>query len=238
MSAPIPPWRHIDTILFDMDGTLLDLHFDNYFWRELVPRAYSARHGLSREDALALVQQKTDEVYGTLDWYCLDFWARELDLEIAALKRTITGKISLRPNVERLLRALWDTGKRMLLITNAHPASLEIKMNNADIAAYFHRCISSHQLHLAKEGHGFWEKLRQLEPLDPSRAILFDDSLPVLRRARQEGVAHVYGIRKPDSRRPALTHDEFPMVGDFADLLPGLGGKVKVRSQNEPEPAP
>ena len=222
MSVSVPPWPRIDTIMFDMDGTLLDLHFDNYFWRTLVPETYAARHGVSMANAENLVQRKTDEVYGTLNWYCLDFWARELDLEIAELKRTITRKISLRPNVEPFLRALWYTGKRMLLITNAHPASLEIKMNNAEIAAYFHRCISAHQLHLAKESHGFWEKLQDLEPFDPERTILFDDSLPVLRRARQEGIRHVYGILKPDSRRPALDHDEFPLVEDFAEMLPGF----------------
>jgi len=223
MPTPIPPWREIDTVLFDMDGTLLDLHFDNYFWRTLVPETYSAKHGVSFAAALAFVERKTDEVYGSLDWYCLDYWARELDLEITELKRTITGKISLRPNVERFLRELWYTGKRMLLITNAHPASLEIKMNNAEIAAYFHRCISAHQLHLAKESQGFWEKLQSLEPFDRRRAILFDDSLPVLRRASKEGIGFVYGIHQPDSQRPAFDHDEFPLVRDFAELLPGIG---------------
>ena len=213
-----------------MDGTLLDLHFDNYFWRTLVPETYSAKHGVSLAAALALVERKTDEVYGSLDWYCLDYWARELDLEITELKRTITGRISLRPNVERFLRELWYTGRRMLLITNAHPASLEIKMNNAEIAAYFHRCISAHQLHLAKEDRGFWEKLQSLEPFDRRRAILFDDSLPVLRRASEEGVGFVYGIHQPDSQRPALDHGEFPLVRDFADLLPGIGDSTSGRN--------
>lgn len=213
-----------------MDGTLLDLHFDNYFWRTLVPETYSAKHGVSLAAALALVERKTDEVYGSLDWYCLDYWARELDLEITELKRTITGRISLRPNVERFLRELWYTGRRMLLITNAHPASLEIKMNNAEIAAYFHRCISAHQLHLAKEDRGFWEKLQSLEPFDRRRAILFDDSLPVLRRASKEGVGFVYGIHQPDSQRPALDHGEFPLVRDFADLLPGIGDSTSGRN--------
>ncbi len=229
MPTPIPPWREIDTVLFDMDGTLLDLHFDNYFWRTLVPETYSAKHDVSFAAALALVERKTAEVYGSLDWYCLDYWARELDLEITELKRTITAKISLRPNAERFLRELWYTGRRMLLITNAHPASLEIKMNNAEIAAYFHRCISAHQLHLAKEGRGFWEKLQSFEPFDRRRAILFDDSLPVLRRASKEGIGFVYGIHRPDSQRPAVGHDEFPLVRDFAELLPGIGDSASGR---------
>ena len=32
-----------------MDGTLLDLHFDNHFWPKHVPRRYSEKHGISFE---------------------------------------------------------------------------------------------------------------------------------------------------------------------------------------------
>ncbi len=220
--AIMPPWPHVETVMFDMDGTLLDLHFDNYFWRVLVPERYSARHGVSVQAAQNVLQQKTDEVLGTLDWYCLDYWERELGLEIAELKRAITRKIRLRPNVEPLLRSLWYTSKRILLVTNAHPASLRIKMHNAELAPYFHRCISAHQVRLAKESEGFWARLQELEPFDPERAILFDDSLPVLRRASQEGIRHVYGISRPDSSRPAIDSDEFPLVEDFGALLPGV----------------
>ena len=45
MTAPLP-WPEIHTVLLDMDGTLLDLRFDNHFWRELVPERYAERHGL------------------------------------------------------------------------------------------------------------------------------------------------------------------------------------------------
>ena len=30
-----------------MDGTLLDLNFDNVFWREIVPRRYASLRGMS-----------------------------------------------------------------------------------------------------------------------------------------------------------------------------------------------
>lgn len=33
-------WQEIDTVLLDMDGTLIDLHFDNYFWQRLVPERW------------------------------------------------------------------------------------------------------------------------------------------------------------------------------------------------------
>ena len=47
------PWESHDTLLLDMDGTILDLAFDDYFWRELVPRCFSRQHGVSAKEAEA-----------------------------------------------------------------------------------------------------------------------------------------------------------------------------------------
>ena len=37
-------WRDIDTVLLDMDGTLLDLHYDNHFWLEPVSYTHLRAH--------------------------------------------------------------------------------------------------------------------------------------------------------------------------------------------------
>ncbi|HAT26800.1 MAG TPA: GMP/IMP nucleotidase [Gammaproteobacteria bacterium] len=216
----MPPWSAIDTFMFDMDGTLLDLHFDNYFWLTLVPRIYSETHGVDREAAREIIKCKYEEVHGTLDWYCLDYWEKELQLDITTLKTTLKHKINVRPNVEKFLRELQHTNKRILLITNAHPASLDIKMRHTGIGEYFHQLISAHRLNLAKENHGFWERLQQLENYDPQRTLLFDDSLSVLRQARKEGIKYLYAIKQPDSQKPFLDPAEFPQVEDFDQLLP------------------
>ncbi len=216
----MPPWSSIDTIMFDMDGTLLDLHFDNYFWRVLVPRIYSEEHGVSVDSARQVITDKYSAVHGTLDWYCLDYWEEQLELDITSLKATIKHKIMIRPNVEKLLQELQLSDKRILLITNAHPSSLNLKMQHTGIGDYFHQRISSHSLRLAKENHGFWESLQQLEPYEPERTLLFDDSLPVLRQAQREGIKYLYGIKKPDSQRPSLEDCEFPQIEDFEHIMP------------------
>ena len=76
----MPPWNDIDTVMFDMDGTLLDLHFDNYLWQHLLPLTYAEQNQIAPNEAIAFVTAKSESVYGTLDWYCLDYWRDELGL--------------------------------------------------------------------------------------------------------------------------------------------------------------
>ncbi|MGH8370476.1 MAG: haloacid dehalogenase, partial [Gammaproteobacteria bacterium] len=103
-SQLIPDWSEIRTVLLDMDGTLLDLHFDNHFWLEHVPLRYAERHGLDPEQALAELMPRFREMEGTLQWYCLDHWSRELDLDIVALKREVAYLIKVLPEVETFLQ--------------------------------------------------------------------------------------------------------------------------------------
>src|ERR1700759_5105634 len=77
-------WTSIDTVLLDMDGTLLDLRFDNWFWQEHVPTHFAKARGLSGEEVRAYLDPKFRERRGTMDWYCIDYWSRELGLDIAA----------------------------------------------------------------------------------------------------------------------------------------------------------
>ena len=214
------PWSEIDTVMFDMDGTLLDLHFDNFFWLKLVPEHFGKQHGVSEEQALAHMRSKSAEVHGTLDWYSIDYWQAELKLDIPRLGYLITHKIRLRPGAEHLLKALVAEGKQVLLVTNAHPISLQLKMQHVGIEEYFEQLISSHQLKKAKENDGFWESLQQLFSYDPTRTALFDDNLSVLRQAHREGIAHLWAIKQPDSQQPSLPIAEFPQVEDFGLIAP------------------
>src|SRR5690606_32822600 len=121
------PWQDVDTVLLDMDGTLLDLAFDNFFWLELVPARYAALHGLDGAEARDLIMPRYERVLGTLAWYCTDHWSAELGLDIVGLKHEHRHLISYLPGARGFLSALRRRGTRTSVVTNAHPDTVTIK---------------------------------------------------------------------------------------------------------------
>ncbi|MDO8331609.1 MAG: GMP/IMP nucleotidase [Fluviicoccus sp.] len=213
-------WSSIDTVLLDMDGTLLDLHFDNFFWQEFVPEVYARKHGLSVADSKLQLYPRLEAERGNLNWYCLDHWSAELGLDIVALKREISHLLAVRADADLFLQALADSGKAVWMITNAHPDALTLKLEHTAIAGFFSRIISSHELGYPKEHQEFWHRLQQLAPFTPERALFVDDSESVLRAARQYGIGHLLTIAQPDSKQAPRQRLEFVAVGHFAELLP------------------
>jgi 5'-nucleotidase len=214
-------WDHYDTVLLDMDGTLLDLKFDNFFWQELIPSRYAALKGLAHAEAVATLEPRFAAARGTLEWYCLDHWSRELGLDVAALKREAEDHIDFLPDVPEFLLAVRALQKRAVLVTNAHRGSLSIKLARTGLARYVDAIHSSHDLGAPKEDARFWGRLQAIEPFEPGRTMLVDDSLPVLRSAHAYGISRVIAILRPDSSRPPVAVDEFHGVHSIADLMPG-----------------
>lgn len=214
-------WNTIDTVLLDMDGTLLDLSFDNWFWQRHVPEQYALDRGLEYAEAERILHDWIESHLGTLNWYCLDFWTRELGLNIADLKRAAADRIRVRPGAETFLRALRDGDRRVLMVTNAHRDALAVKLERTGIEVYFDALISSHDYGHAKEEQAFWHTLRQHHEFDPARTLLVDDSLPVLHAGRLYGLGQLVSILRPDSSLPARAHtDPFPAIDDFHRVLP------------------
>lgn len=219
---PSLPWRDIDTVLLDMDGTLLDLHFDNHFWLEHLPKRYAEVHGVSLAMAQLELMPLFEKNAGTLNWYCTDFWSTELNLPVKDMKVEIAHLIALRPDAETFLAALKQAGKRVIMITNAHRDSLSLKMERLELAPYFERLISSHDYGYPKENPQFWDALQDDIKFDPARSLFIDDTLPILRSAGRYGIGHLLAVREPDSRKGPKDTEEFEAVEDYRALIQGL----------------
>jgi HAD superfamily hydrolase (TIGR01509 family) len=212
-------WDQIETVLLDMDGTLLDLRFDNYFWLEVLPVHYAQRHDLSLEAARAQLTPLFVAKQGSLDWYCIDFWTRELSLDIAQLKREVREHVRFLPGAERFLQTLHERGLDPVLVTNSHRGVLEIKTGQTGVARYFRRIVSSHDLGVPKERSEFWTLLQAQLAYDPARCLFVDDSLAVLNAARAHGIGQIFAISRPDSTQHARQIDGFATVERVELLL-------------------
>lgn len=213
-------WNAIDTVLLDMDGTLLDLHFDNYFWLDHLPRVWGEREGLSPQAATTTLQDRIHSQRGTLNWYSLDYWSEQLDMDIPALKQELRHMIRLRPFALEFLQRLHASHREVVLVTNAHRKTLDLKMTQVDITPWFDRLVVSHDLDFPKEDPQFWQRLQTLHPFDPARTLLIDDTESVLESARDYGIAHLLTLLQPDSQLQKRLDTRFPGIHHFDEIMP------------------
>ena len=218
-SSHVVDWSRIDTVLLDMDGTLLDLRFDNWFWQELIPVHYARANGLDPHAALEILRPKFAASMGTLNWYCVDFWSRELGLDVPRIKQGVGEQVQFLPGAREFLMMLRAKRKRSVLVTNAHPTTLAIKNERVGLRQHLDDSYSTHPFGVPKEHPDFWRRFQQVEPFDPERTLFIDDSLPVLQAARSFGIRELRAVRHPDSGRGAKATGEFVAIDGVAQLL-------------------
>jgi putative hydrolase of the HAD superfamily len=212
-------WEAIETVLLDMDGTLLDLYFDNYFWREYLPVKWGEQHACAPEQAKQHLTPRFERNVGTLSWYCVDYWSAELEIDVMALKNDIVHLIQTRPHAVEFLEFLRGAGKHVIMVTNCHEKLIDLKMRITRIEGYFHEIVCAHSLGVPKEEAAFWIKLRERLAFMPDKTVLIDDNLTVLRTARAHGIEHLLTIAQPDSRGEARDTAEFTAVQSFRQLI-------------------
>lgn len=212
-------WQNIDTVLLDMDGTLLDLHYDNYFWRQHLPAIYGEKKNLSPEQAWNELEPLFAEHSGTLNWYSVHFWSEQLGLNIMQHKRDVADKIAYRPDAEEFLKVCRQNVTDLRLITNAHRRVLRLKILHTNLDQYFDTMLCSHELSAPKEDKKFWHNLQASNKFDPSRTVFIDDSETVLDAANEFGIANVFSIASPDSQSRIEVSSKYEMIENLLDTV-------------------
>ena len=216
-------WNDIDTVLLDMDGTILDRHFDDHFWLEHVPKSWSKRNHTTLEYAKEHLYSLFRSQENTLNWTDLDYWSDRLKLDIPVLKQEIEHLIAVHPFVIEFLLFLKHTGKTVWLVTNAHSKTLDLKMKNTRIGPYFDGIISAHQVGLPKEDVRFWGKLQDFISYKPERTLLGEDSETNLKTAESFSIRYLIYISRYSSKIEPHQSERFTTIDYFNRLIPEKG---------------
>mgnify|MGYP000415700420 CR=1 FL=1 len=212
-------WSKITTVLLDMDGTILDLHFDNHFWLHHLPLRYSQFHNVSLDEAKNSLLDHYKKVEGTIDWYCLDYWAEQTQLSINELKREVQHLIQLRRDAHDFLVALKESGRDVVLVTNAHPDSLSLKIERTALDKYFDTLYSTHEFGVTKESQLLWQRLQEKHGFELESTLFVDDSIVILDSAKEYGIKHLLAVANPDSKQDSKVINDYPSITDYGVLL-------------------
>ena len=216
---PAPDWREIDTVLLDLDGTLLDQAYDNHIWRDLVPQRFAVAKSLELHAAYAEIARLFAARSGTLDWYSIDYWSDTLGIDIGALHREVRSHVAWLPGAREFLERLRAAGKRTVLLTNSHPVALAVKHEESGVLDHLDAAVTSHELGAPKENAAFWNAARARFGFDPVHSLFADDNAKMLAAARAAGVRWVYGVRHWDTKGSRREHVEHDAVDAVLDLL-------------------
>jgi len=223
--SPLTPhqldWDNIDDVLLDMDGTLLDRHFDNVFFEEELPRRYAALQGLSFEESRGQLMAMYRSVEGELAWTDLHYWTDRVGIDVVAMHKELDHMIGFLPGAEVFLRGLRRRGKRITILTNAHRAGVEVKTAKTGLDRHVDRIVDAFEVGYLKMRPEYWPACQQLVGFDPKRSLYVDDDESCLDAAKRFGIVEIIHSAKSSSQVPASHSTSFGSVEQLSHLMYG-----------------
>lgn len=212
-------FNNINTILLDMDGTILDKYYDDFFWEMYVPKKYSEKNNINFEEAQKILFAMYKAEEETLNWTDINFWSKKTGLDIPKLKREIDHLITPHPDSEEFLKTINSNGNKVYLVTNAHNWVMELKLNKTGFYKYFHSCFTSFDIGYPKESLNFWEVLFERTNIDPEKTLFIDDTEQILHSAKNSGIKFPVLRAISSSKKKPKESKHFLTIKSFRELL-------------------
>ncbi|HLZ34149.1 MAG TPA: HAD-IA family hydrolase [Nitrospira sp.] len=214
-------WNEIDDVLLDMDGTLLDRHFDNYFFEEELPRRYAVMHGLPFEESRDRLMAMYRSVEGELAWTDLHYWTERVGIDVVAMHKELDHMIGFLPGAEAFLRELRVKGKRVTILTNAHQAGVAVKAAKTGLDRHVDRIVDAFEVGYLKMRQEYWPTCQRLVGFDPKRSLYVDDDESCLDAAKLFGITEIVHSAKSSSQLPPVPSASFMSVERLSHLVNG-----------------
>lgn len=214
-------WDQIDDVLLDMDGTLLDRHFDNFFFEEELPRRYAAMHRLEFEESRDRLMAMYRSVEGELAWTDLHYWTQRVGIDIVAMHKELDHMIGFLPGAEEFLVYVRRLGKRITIITNAHEAGVSVKTARTGLDRQVDRIVDAFEVGYLKMRTEYWPACQRLVGFDPKRSLYVDDDESCLEAAKIFGVGRIVHSAKSSSQLPPAPSASYVSVERLSHLANG-----------------
>lgn len=214
-------WTQVDDVLLDMDGTLLDRHFDNVFFEEELPRRYAVQQNLAYQEARDRLMAMYRSVEGDLQWTDLDYWSRRVGMDVVAMHRELADLIDFLPDAREFLVHLRTLGKRITILTNAHQAGVLVKAAKTGLDLYVDRIVNAFDVGYLKMRPEYWPTCQRLVGFEPKRSLYIDDDESCLAAAQQFGIGYLFHRSKSSSQRSPEPSRRFSSIETLAVLLNG-----------------